>query len=666
LPLAGFALFRGMMKFPVVSVAALSLTLLAKVHGAEAPLRLWNEDVIYFAVTDRFHDGDPENNQPPDSDPVIFDGAQKDNDKYHGGDLRGLELALQSGYFKDLGVTAIWITPPVRNVWYSKYDMSGPKTGYHGYWTQDFLDIDPHLVSRRSLDGSRTYPDTRDGRMQHYKDFVTLAHSQGIKIVQDIVCNHAGPVFYYDTNGNDRFDVERREEWIAPFKRTGYFENARWFDIPRWDLHRAAPDGPVTILGRAVPTRGVFGKLETYGRKGMSRESLGKNDGEEIECDFFGLRDFWTAPGGAQFDELVNDFVEVYAFYLEDVGVDGFRIDTIKHVHHAFWDAFSERLRKRLGSERAKRLILFGEVYDGSAAKVGGYTYRSDWPQRAEPCLDSVLHFPFCFAVRAYLRTKDAPFGKSWAVEKAWRDLFSEEHEEQRALYNPTPGLDGLNARRKVVNFVENHDSLNRFRVQAISERRNQLANALLLLAPGIPCLYYGSETDLEDARAKVGDETETGRLTFVPRGKTDRLNEARRSHGFKAIAALNALRRELPALVSSAVMSLWSDSSSADSDDGVFAFARGGDGIEPVLIVFNASNKERVTGIPGQAMYLVSPAGKPLIKRGDKLVRVPIAGLDAEGAAANLPFEVEWKDDFPQVELHVAAESVNLYRIAR
>jgi hypothetical protein len=92
-----------------------------------------------------------------------------------------LEKAIAGGYFEALGVTALWISPPVRNVWNSGADLGGPKTGYHGYWAQDFLDIDPHLTSRRSLDGAREYPDSREGRMQHYRDFVTLAHAHGLK-----------------------------------------------------------------------------------------------------------------------------------------------------------------------------------------------------------------------------------------------------------------------------------------------------------------------------------------------------------------------------------------------------------------------------------------------------------------------------------------------------
>ena len=150
------------------------LLLFARAALADAVAdRPWNQDIIYFALTDRFFDGDPENNVPAGSDPALYDKTQTEIKKYHGGDLRGLEIALKSGYFKALGITALWISPPVRNVWRSGQDSGGvANTGYHGYWAQDFLDIDPHLTSRKSLDGTREYPDTRDGRMQHYKDFV--------------------------------------------------------------------------------------------------------------------------------------------------------------------------------------------------------------------------------------------------------------------------------------------------------------------------------------------------------------------------------------------------------------------------------------------------------------------------------------------------------------
>jgi len=128
----------------------------------------------------------------------------------------------------------------VRNVWHASYDLhDAPKTGYHGYWAQNFLDIDPHLVSAHSLDGRHEYPDTREGRMQHYKDLVELAHSKGIKIVQDIVCNHAGPVFYYDANDNGSFDRKQGLSRGKPAKvrerkrKVAYINNVRgWRRAP--------------------------------------------------------------------------------------------------------------------------------------------------------------------------------------------------------------------------------------------------------------------------------------------------------------------------------------------------------------------------------------------------------------------------------------------------
>ena len=323
--------------------------------------RPWSEDVIYFALTDRFADGDASNNVPPGSDPALYDASHQDISRYHGGDFRGLEHAIASGYFNDLGITAIWITPPVKNVWRSGFDLGGPKTGYHGYWAQDFLDIDPHLTSAKALDGT-SYPDGPKGRMKHYKDLVTLAHSKGLKIIQDVVMNHAGPVFYYDTNGDGRFERDAENEWIQPYKRDGFYPNAMSADIPEWNLHRTAPEGPVERLGVKIPTTGILSKLETYSRKGFSNESLGKTDGEEITCDFFSLRDIWTAPGSAQFDALVDEFVEIYAFYLTTVGVDGLRVDTVKHVHPAFWDAFTERLRTKLG-DQAKDISYGGAEF---------------------------------------------------------------------------------------------------------------------------------------------------------------------------------------------------------------------------------------------------------------------------------------------------------------
>jgi glycosidase len=640
---------------------------LAVAAVALAEPRPWTHEVMYFALTDRFFDGDPANNVPPGCDPATYDAKQQDIAKYHGGDLRGVEIAIQRGYFRALGVTTLWLTPPVRNVWNSLADLGGAKTGYHGYWTQDFLDIDPHWTSATSLDGKTPYPDTRDGRMQHYRDFVAHAHANGLRVVQDVVLNHAGPVFFYDADGDEKFDTAERAEWIQPFRRSGFHANARWADEPQWNARRTAPDGPQTVLGAEVKTTGVLADLATYGRKGFSDDSLGKNDGEEIECDFFALRDLWTAPGSPHFDRLVDEFVEIYAFYIEQIGIDALRVDTVKHVHHAFWDAFTQRLRQRVGEARAKSLLIFGEVYDGSATAVGRYTYRSDWPENTGICFDSLLNFPFCFAVREYLRPSIGPFDRASAVEKAWISLNASTDEPRRPKFNRTAGPDGRDARKKLINFVENHDGLNRFRVPPVSEKQNLLANAFVLLSEGIPCLYYGTESSLTDSQGKVGRDSETGRLTFIPRGKPENLEAILQTASFRALSALAKLRADLPALRDGVTSPLWADAMGSDSDDGVFAFARylREEDAAPgsaVVVVINASERPRATSAGQTRMRLVTRSGRPLIREGAKLTRLPVAGID--NVLRETTLKPVWHDGVPQIELLLEPQTVNIYRV--
>lgn len=612
----------------VFKTLPLCLLLIVSAHA-----RPWSDDVMYFLMTDRFHDGDAANNNPPGCDPALYDPKQKDISRYMGGDLRGVEKALQAGYFNDLGVTALWLTPVVKNVWRSGYDLGGWKTGYHGYWSQDWLDIDPHLVSRASLTG-KAYADNAEGRMEHYRDFVKLAHSKGIKVIQDVVLNHAGPVFYYDMNGDGVFDVSRKDEWVQPFKRDGFHDSAKWADVPKWNARKTQPDGPRELLGAKIATRGTLARLETYGRKGFSDDSLGKSDGEEMMCDFFSLRDFWTAPEGEYFDALVDEFVEIYRFYLTTVGVDGLRIDTVKHVHHGFWDAFTGRLREKLGPAAAEKL-LFGEIYDGNPAVLGRYTWRSDWPQSQAPDLDSVLDFNFCFNAREYLRHTGGNYGSPAALEKSLLTRTAADPSNGRPFYNPNPGADGLNARQKIITFIENHDGLNRFRVSGVTERRNRLAQGLVLTLPGIPCLYYGTEFDLLDDAGKVGQDGETGRMMFFPRDGGPTMDAVKQSASFAGIKALADLRAKLPALRTGALQPLWVDSGSGGEDDGVFCFARVGENDGGfVVVVINASDAPRVTGAGEMSMQL------PATLQGGGKVLKPVLTLGGD-APENASFPV-------------------------
>ena len=137
-------------------------------NPAVSPADFRNE-TIYFLMTDRFADGDPFNNN------IYGDEYKPGNLRYYqGGDFKGLIDNLD--YIKDMGFTAIWITPPVMQP-EGRYVNSGENydaTGYHGYWAYDFSVIDPHLESPGAT----------------YRDLINAAHSKGIKVIQDIVLNH--------------------------------------------------------------------------------------------------------------------------------------------------------------------------------------------------------------------------------------------------------------------------------------------------------------------------------------------------------------------------------------------------------------------------------------------------------------------------------------------
>ncbi|HSP42446.1 MAG TPA: alpha-amylase family glycosyl hydrolase, partial [Luteolibacter sp.] len=175
-----------------------------------------------------------------------------------------------------------------------------------------------------------------------------------------------------------------------------------------------------------------------------------------------------------------------------------------------------------------------------------------------------------------------------------------------RPYYNPNPGPDGLNARDKMITFIENHDGLNRFRVKGVSELRNRLAQGLVMTLPGIPCLYYGTEFAIQDTVAETHWDSETGRMTFYAKEGGLKPGEVRKSPSFREISQLAALRARMPALRTGRFIPLWVDNGESPDDDGVFAFGRASeDGESIAVVVINASSEDRVTAAGEYALTL-------------------------------------------------------------
>lgn len=230
----------------------------------------WDEAVVYFAVTDRFFDGDASNNDAYGvGDYNTSTATTKDGggSSYHGGDFAGLTQKLD--YLKDLGVNTIWITPIVENITQDLGSDEGLSAyGYHGYWASDFTTLNKHL-----------------GTEEQFKTLLEAAHSKGMKIMVDVVINHAG----YDTE--DYFNS------IISDGNGGYINMVR--------------DDSTTIDGDTV-------------RDGLS-----------------GLPDFVTENPQVR-DQLVKWQVD----WVEKYDIDYYRVDTVKHVESTTWKAFKNELTK--------------------------------------------------------------------------------------------------------------------------------------------------------------------------------------------------------------------------------------------------------------------------------------------------------------------------------
>ena len=226
----------------------------------------WDEAVIYFAVTDRFFDGDTSNNDAYEVED--YDTSDKGGSSYHGGDFAGLNEKLD--YLKDLGVNTIWITPIVENITDDQYDAEHDMDtyGYHGYWASDFTKLNEHL-----------------GTEEEFAALIEAAHSRGMKLMVDVVLNHAG----YGTEN--------------------YFNNI------------------------------LTGEDENAIK--MLRDSSNTVSGDDKLAPLSDLPDFVTEDA-----EVRDQLIEWQTDWMDKFDIDYYRVDTVKHVDSTTWSAFKNSLTK--------------------------------------------------------------------------------------------------------------------------------------------------------------------------------------------------------------------------------------------------------------------------------------------------------------------------------
>ncbi len=380
------------------------------------PQTEWADAVLYFAIVDRWADGDLGNDRNVDR---AAKGA------FHGGDLKGLCEHLDE--IAGLGATAIWITPVVKNIDGPVYGAGFPDWAYHGYWADDFTKLDPRFGSPADLKG-----------------LVDECHRRGIKVLLDVVYNHAGYGSHY---------------------------------------------------------------LSDPATKGWLRsEAAGTCGTDDLTTCVAGLPDFKT-----ELPEVADFLLKAQIGWARQSGVDGFRLDTVKHVSHDFWREHRKRTRAELGSG----FFLLGEVWGGDAQVLDPYFAPDE--------LDAGFDFSFQGNVLGFVQ------GRGRAVAF---DRYLKSREKVRAGH-------------LLAHFLSSHDVPGALYQLGGDTALFRLAAVLQFTSVGVPVVYYGEEV------GRIGGEWPANRsdmpwdgLDLLPGKGAPRVEALRADY-----RRLIAVRRAHPAL---------------------------------------------------------------------------------------------------------------------
>lgn len=259
----------------------------------------FRQETLYFIVVDRFHDGDPENSEGPN--PELYDSEGKDWGKYWGGDLQGVIDKLD--YLKNLGVTAVWLTPLFEQV----EALFINSAAIHGYWTKDFKRINPRFINK---DDDPSLNKTQEAKNTVFDRLIEELHKRKMKLVLDIVCNHSSPDF-----SGKKGILYDDGELIADFNN----------DKENWYHH--------------------YGEVTNW-----------EDEWQVQNCELSGLATF--NENNIEYRNYIKSAIKQWL----DRGVDALRVDTVKHMPIWFWQEFNGDIQTHKPD-----VFIFGEwIYSSS------------------------------------------------------------------------------------------------------------------------------------------------------------------------------------------------------------------------------------------------------------------------------------------------------------
>ncbi len=511
---------------------------------------------FYFVMADRFENGDASNDLGGYADDRLVSGYDPTaRGFYHGGDLRGIIKRLD--YIKGAGTTAIWLTPSFKN---KPVQGSGDNisAGYHGYWITDFTQIDPHLGTNEDLE-----------------ELVDKAHAKGMKVFFDIITNHTADVIDYAEGQYGYISKEQQPYRDAEGEVFDDRDFAGTEEFPKLDREVSFPYTPVfpAPADETVKVPAWLNDPLRYHNRGNAKFDGGESD---QYGDFFGLDDLFTEQ-----PEVVDGMKDIYKAWV-DFGIDGFRIDTVKHVNMEFWQDFAPAIQKHAVAAGTPKFFSFGEVYDADPSKTSRYT--------TEGKLQATLDFGF--------QSRAAGFGNGRPTAEM-RDLFAADDwytdADSNAYSLPT--------------FLGNHDMgrIGKFLLDGGATgdellKRDQLTHALMYLVRGQPVVYYGDEQgfvgdggdqlarqDMFPSKvAEYNDDDLIGTDATTAQSNFDTSHPL-----YTRLRQLSTLRAAHPTLADGTQVHRYASGSA-----GVYAFSRvnDADDIEYVVAANNAEEPKRVT----------------------------------------------------------------------
>ncbi|WP_226064401.1 alpha-amylase family glycosyl hydrolase [Kaistella polysaccharea] len=385
---------------------------------------LWEGANVYFLLTDRFKNGDTKNdiNFQRTEKPAVLRG-------FEGGDLRGIIQKIDDNYFSDLGINAIWMTPLVEQIHGATDEGTGKTYGFHGYWAKDWTELDPNF-----------------GRKADLEELVEKAHKKGIRIVLDAVINHTGPV--------TTTDAVYPNSWVRTSPTCTYnnYENTT-----ACTLVANLPD----ILTESNEPAALPQMLVDKWKK------EGKYEAEMKSLDAFFARTGYPRAPKYYIMKWLADYVENY-------GIDGYRIDTVKHTNEDVWKDFQKVCQEAFDIYKLKNpskvldnnlFFTVGEVYGYGISQKQDYDFGDKKVNYYQNGFKSLINFDF-----------------KGDANKPYEELFSK--------YSNI--LNGDLNGKTVMNYLTSHDDGSPFDK---NRKRTYEAGTKLLLTPGISQVYYGDET---------------------------------------------------------------------------------------------------------------------------------------------------------------------------